>query len=208
MSLPQTREIVFVLGRTGSGKSHWARKFLSGRQRLFCFDPFAETPGVNFAYSDEQLIDQYDAVCEREDERNVRPVNFSIGSTNPDHADVLGAMAFERGHCMLSLEELSLIFPRRQALPEWCRDLTFLGRHRCCSMLLIAQRAKSIPIELRSQATRIVTFQQTERLDVDWLRDYFGERAGEIPELDDFQCLDYDARAPREARVKKYVAPA
>jgi DNA helicase HerA-like ATPase len=202
------RDIVFVLGRTGSGKSHWAKKFLASRTRLFAFDPFGALPGVSFARDDDHLIEMYDALYERETERSFRPSLFAIGSTNPEHVDVLGAMSFERSNCTLALEELSLVFPRRQPIPPWCRDLVFLGRHRGCSLVLIAQRAASVPIELRSQATRIVTFQQTEPRDVAWLGDYYGEQADRVPELDDFYCLDYDARAPREHRVKMYKAPA
>jgi hypothetical protein len=56
--------------------------------------------------------------------------------------------------------------------------------------VLTAQRAASIPIELRSQANRFVTFRQTERKDVEWCRDYVGDLFDSIPDLPKFKCID------------------
>jgi hypothetical protein len=49
----------------------------------------------------------------------------------------------------------------------------------------------SIPIDMRSQAHRVVSFYQTEKRDTDWLDDYYGELTEEIFRLPPLECLDF-----------------
>lgn len=177
------REIIIVLGKTGQGKSVWTRKFLEHNPRLFMFDPLMDTE-VNYI-SKEGLLDMYDQGLLREGK------NFRVGFYNQEDLDLLGSTAFMSKNCFLGIEECAVAFPYGNHITDqWMKECVFLGRHRKISMILTAQRAQSIPIIVRSQATRIISFCQQEGRDMNWLYDYFGSRANEISVLPKLQCLD------------------
>jgi DNA helicase HerA-like ATPase len=181
------RTITLIVGRTGSGKSTWAKQFAAGQKRLFAFDPFGSFPGVVFVKDDDILAEHDDGAFERGEQ-------FKIGSVDPDTASLLGNLAYLSADCMFLCEEASLVFPKMKPLEKWSRDLVFLGRHRSVSMLVIAQRASTIPIDLRSQAHRVVSFTQTEPDDVKALRPWFGDDAEALIDLPDLVCMDSDGR--------------
>src|SRR5207245_10947871 len=89
------------------------------------------------------------------------------------------------------LAQVTTITPKGARLDPWLSRLVFLGRHRACSLVVLAQRAASIPIDLRSQITRMVTFAQTEADDLSWLTPFFGrEVIVSLPSLEKFFCYD------------------
>lgn len=183
------REIIFVLGKTGYGKSVWARGYSANINRLLVYDPMASWPTVPFyPGADDRLFTAYDLA--REHPQNA----VKIGVYEPELVPILGNMAFVLENNLMVVEEVSTVFRNTKKLEDWARHLLFIGRHRRCSLILIAQRALSIPIDFRSQATRVVTFNQTEARDHQWLSQYFRNRTDEIGDLPPLTCLDSDAR--------------
>jgi hypothetical protein len=94
------------------------------------------------------------------------------------------------GDCLLVVEEAGFIWNKGERIPDWLREIVFLGRHKNVSLAITAQRAAYIPIDLRSQANRLVSFWQTELVDVGWLESYLNDRVNEIPTLPKYVCLD------------------
>ena len=177
------REIVIVLGRTGQGKSVWTRQFLKHKSRIFVFDPLMD---VRAKYgSQKDLLDIYDA-------GELVGGKIRLGISSPDDVELLSAISFIAGDAWLVIEEASFLFPPGGRAPEWLREPIFLGRHRRLSILITAQRPTSIPVDLRSQASRIVCFSQHERRDTQWLDSYFLDRADQISDLSMLECLDVD----------------
>lgn len=177
------REIIIVLGKTGQGKSVWSRKYIEPFKRKFVFDPLMD---MKVEYMDEAgLLFKYD-------NGDFKPgKDFSIGIYNADYLSLLGSLGFLSGNSLITIEECAIAFPYgNHSVDEWLHEIVFLGRHRRVSLLLTAQRAVSIPIIVRSQATRIISFSQQEGADMRWLQDYFGSRANFIPNLPKLRCLD------------------
>lgn len=182
------REVIIVLGRTGMGKSIWCRQFLKDKKRLFVYDPIME---INCSYlSTKQLI----TVAENDNKNSKSMKHFRIGTYQVEDVPLLTSCAYEYGNCWLSLEEASVVFNAGSRSPDWIRDAIFLGRHRNMSLLVTAQRPTSIPVDLRSQASRIVCFSQHEKNDVGWLRNYFNDQVETISTLPELTCLDSDGR--------------
>lgn len=177
------REIVIVLGKTGQGKSVWTRKYIEPFKRKFSFDPLMDIPAN---YMDESgLLHQYDNGAFEFGKE------FHIGIFNSEYLELMGSLAFLSGNVCLTVEECAIAFPYgNHSVSEWLREVVFMGRHRRVSLILTAQRAISIPIIVRSQATRIVSFAQQEGADMKWLQDYFGSKANFIPDLPKLTCLD------------------
>lgn len=176
------REVIAVLGKTGHGKSVWTRKFCASKPRLFVFDPLLDFP---CEYLDEQkLIERYD------DGYFDLGKSFQVGSGTLADLDLLGALAMLAGNSLLVVEECAIAFDKYSRLEPWIRDLVFLGRHRDCGILVTAQRAASVPIDLRSQLSRLVTFAQSEGDDLSWLKPMLGQDVKDLPLLPPLECID------------------
>lgn len=177
------RDIIIVLGKTGQGKSLWTSHYLLYKKRLLVFDPMRDLEVVYYDNTPElaAIIDYL---------HSMQAPDFNLGISNPDSLDLLGNAAFLMGDCILCIEEAAFVFPMHTRTPQWLRDIIFLGRHRGVSLIITAQRPVSIPIDLRSQASRVVSFAQHEGADVQWLRTYFGTQIYELPNLNPLECLD------------------
>jgi DNA helicase HerA-like ATPase len=180
------RDIVLVIGKTGFGKSWWSKLFAQKYARKFIYDPAMSKEYECLYSSMNEIMQKYD---EGELETDSK---FSLGVILPTEVEGMVNLSFGIGNNLLVLEELGTFFPKgMRQLPDYMMKQCFLGRHRACSMVLIAQRAISIPIDLRGQFNRIVTFQQSEDDDVSWLIGKYGrEKAESIPFLPKFTCLD------------------
>ena len=189
----QNREIVLVMGRTGMGKSIWTRSYCKNKKRIFAYDPLME---LNVNYVDRrELINLHDSGLLSSD----NPHAVRIGVTNEEDLEVLAALAFLHGDAHLVIEEAGILFPPGARAPSWMRDAVFIGRHRRLSLLITAQRPTSIPVDMRSQASRVVCFSQREQRDMGWLEEFYGEQSQDVPSLGVFECLDSDS-----AGVKRY----
>ena len=178
------REITLVMGMTGWGKSWWSKLYSQKWNRLLVFDPSMSFPDVIWGNIDdyvEQLIGE-------------EPVSeFRYGFVDPEDVAQAGGLTFATGQMMYMLEECAAVFEKGQArMPQWAKRLCFFGRHRECSITLIAQRPTYIPIDFRSQANRVVTFCQHEDADMQWLGDFFGrERMERMLTIPKFTCFDW-----------------
>lgn len=181
---PGEGEVVIIVGKRRYGKSTWLDKYLRPKKRRFVFDPFRKFPA-------EYLI--ADEIIERHENGKFRLENspsLSIGSHFLPDLDLIVAVSYLNGHSYLVIEECGVAFTKGERISEPLQEAVFLGGHQWLSLVFVAQRAASIPIELRSQATRLISFLQTEKNDVRWLEDYFGDRFEEVKTLEKFECLD------------------
>lgn len=175
------RDFLIVVGNQGHGKTVWTRQYLGGFSRRLLYDPLAMYPGFDYS-----ALDHLPAADLAANE------SFSIGSPFYEDIPILGNLAYAWGHCTLAIEECGTIFRRGELIPNWARRLIFMGRFPAVNLVLVAQRAASIPIDIRSQANRIVTFRQHEPDDLSALRSTFGlENARILPTLQRLECLDW-----------------
>lgn len=201
-------DTTIVLGVRGKGKSLWSRIKTLSAPRLFVFDPKAEYENVQWIPDDYQLVQMFDAGAFAPDK------SFRVGVSHPDFVQTLGSIAYEAGVCTLVLEEFFMLYGRGENLPDWLSEYLFLGRPRRLDAIAVSQRAANIPIALRSQATRLVSFQQTEPEDLDVLRKWIGrENAEQISTLSvgmcvdvsDGQCVCYSIKALAAERLRIHI---
>lgn len=177
------RDFILVVGAQGFGKTVWTQTYCAQRNRLLVYDPKAEYRGVDFLADPEEWVPR---VVSRELE------TFRFGTYLDEEIEMFGNAAYAAGNCTLVMEECALLFNRGEDIADWARPLVFMGREPRLNLVLVAQRAHRIPIDIRSQASRIITFSQTEPDDVRALCSRIGrEHENAIRALPPLQCLDW-----------------
>lgn len=190
---PQARDFIIVVGNQQCGKSVWSKLYCASRPRLLVFDPMASYANVDFVRHPEEWMPE---LVSR------RLSQFRFGTPWTEELPLFANAAAAAGDCTLVVEECSLCFDRGEKIPEWLQHHVFMGAHIGVDRVFIAQRAASIPIDVRSQASRIVTFRQTEPADVKAACERMGrEYMEELPSLEKLHCLDWRAE---DGRVQRY----
>jgi DNA helicase HerA-like ATPase len=116
---------------------------------------------------------------------------FRIGTDDPDNVQLIANLAYVCGDTTLVIEECAVFFKRGLPLEPWAKRIVFMGRHTRSSLIVLAQRASSVPIDIRSQALRLVTFAQQEKDDVAAICSRIGNKyRDKIRELKVLECLD------------------
>jgi hypothetical protein len=194
-SLRREREFVCVVGNQRCGKSVWSKAWSAPKKRLLVVDPVASYPNVDFQTPPEDYIP---ALAER------RLNAFRYGAYHPEEVPMFAKAAEAAGDCSLVIEECGLLFMKGERLPPFLKTLIFMGGHSHINvdLVFVAQRAVSIPLDVRSQAQRIVSFRQTDPQDVSAICERIGrEHEDALISLPKLHCLDWSAE---DGRVRPY----
>lgn len=189
------RDFIIVCGMQGFGKSAWTKTYAQPQTRLLLYDPKAEYARVDYSTPPGEWIDDVLSGARRD---------FRFGSYHADDVEMLGSTAYAAGNCTLILEECKMLFDRGEDVAHWARPLIYMGREPRVNLVLCAQRMTAIPPDIRSQASRMVSFLQT---DVDDCR-AFSQRTGEdvrddMRRLEELECIDWQAGQG----VRRYKIP-
>jgi hypothetical protein len=188
------RDFILIVGNQGCGKSVWAKSYAAAHDRLLVFDPMGSYSRVDFMTDTDEWAEEV---------ANARLNVFRYGRIMPDDLDILGNVAMGAGNCTLVIEECAIIFERGEKLADWMKRLVFMGRHQSVNLVLIAQRAAKVPIDIRSQASRLITFKQTEPNDVAAVAERVGgDVYDEIFTLPELHCIDWENGETRRYAVR------
>lgn len=188
------RQVTLILGMTGFGKTQFAKHLVEDCERLLIYDKLGTY--WNAKYKNPE--DVQDFIFSHDDDK-LANLKFRFAWHKEEAVPIFGITAFQAGNTTLLLEEMSTITNKGvRDLPKWFKEMIFLGRHQRMNIIMIAQRPASVPIDLRSQANRVICFQQVEDCDLTWLKSRFGKMADDIPNLEKFECIDrYDGKLSR-----------
>ena len=187
------------MGMTGWGKSWWTKLYSRLYPRKLVYDPSATFPCDVYRPIEDIVEDLLDPEQKHD--------SFNWGFIGQDDVPQAASVLFLVQNNMLIVEECATVFEKGLArLPDWGKRHCFYGRHRSCSIVLIAQRPTYIPIDFRSQANRVITFCQHEDADMGWLGGFFGkERMNRMLELPKFSCFDWHNGQVKEYSIKPQV---
>ncbi len=157
--------IITLLGRKGMGKTYTAWQVIEGEPRVIALDTMGEYAGrgATVTWGKEGAIR---AMLEASKKRRYR---LSLRGLDEDEMLDALEMAWELPDSLVVVEEASMIC-RASYLPRELARLVRYGRHRNISQLYIARRPSELPRDLTAQSDLIVTLQQTEPVDVKYLR--------------------------------------
>lgn len=163
------RDILVIVGKTGTGKTRWSIAEVQKRHRVIVVDPNQDDPYPGL------VLDSASDILDHVEEFPA----FRIVTPAIDELESIAEIVFTIGRTTLVLDEAqSYLSPAVNLKGEFpsIRNIIFRGRHNLSSLFTVAQRATSIHVDARSQWTRIIAFHQSEPDDVKWLEQQAGQR--------------------------------
>jgi DNA helicase HerA-like ATPase len=114
---------------------------------------------------------------------------------------------YETGNLVFAVDEIDL-FTSPNFLPRHLDRIVSLGRHRNIRFYCATRRPKEIPPLIRAQAGTVISFQQTEPLDLEWCKAVMGSDAENLPTLPQYQAFEWSDSAPAQEPVDVPERPA
>lgn len=188
--------VTVFLGLSGFGKTFLARHHLTGRPRVLIHDPNAEEAWAAGAVVCDDRAELVRLIA--------RPGPLRICWRG---ISTMGLDAFEwANRAAWAGEGFTVVwdevdrFTSTGRLPHHAYQLINAGRHRGCRIFAIARRPFRVPRDITAAAGRICAFRITSPPDIDYLRDFMGPAADQLPDLKRYVAIDWTEAG---ARVKK-----
>jgi len=156
------REIIICVGQTGMGKTVWSKNYIRTQKRVVIVDPQGEYNYQEFEKADDLISYIYHRKIFRVKCCDLREFSSLC----------FGVMLVPK--VLFVVEESQRILAPRLKIPMEFEDIIYRGRHSETSLLLIAQRATTIDIAVRSQFTQLIVFRQSEKNDLSWISSVTG----------------------------------
>lgn len=167
---------------------------MRGCPRLVIQDPLRE-------WGDSCLVvNDYDTLFDEVQRERFR-IAVQIEEDLTDQAAIIAKLvrSDDVGNCVFGQDELSLMYPNRNDVPEEVTDVMRFGRRQNVSVILITQRPVDCPILLRSQLTDLYIFRTHEPNDIKWLRAIVGKTDSERAlKLRGHQYIHFDLMEPAD----------
>lgn len=173
------RLLTQVAGISGMGKSYWVKNELIQKikeyQPVIIFDKMNEYAGagakdVPEKWNNYQSIHDFlskltsGGTLKGVHVIQCRSINdYDCGIRFFDSLGMPVALVLDEAHFIFDEKKLS-------HLADTIKNLARFGRHKGISLVLISQRIKDIPTDVRSQFTGLISFRQNEPADVDTLK--------------------------------------
>ncbi len=195
--MEKKRDVVWLTGKTGSGKSVMLRRILERSTRFIVLDTMKEYYPFPALYVHSfQELGKYLAANGSGPFRVVLdlpnaldPIEYPAGSGEfVSSCELLCRIVYEglTGAAVV-IEELGKYETRRATAP-WLYNIICLGRHKALSVYATSQRPAQIHPDFKAQVTRLICFKQHLQNDLDGLEYCIGDKkeAETLRDLDPF----------------------
>lgn len=177
------RDVILILGKTGSGKTTFARHLVRPLPRVFIVDAdFREFGALSF-----DTFPDLTAYLEKKSP----PGNFFRVSYTPYTNEY--PLVFDLSRLVapvhLVLEEADRFDDPRYCLEY--EEVIARGRHSGVSIIALSRYPYALPSMLRREATRIIAFHHHEPSDLNWFSDVMGPDTEMLPDLREHEFLDW-----------------
>lgn len=185
-------EIILVFGRRGSGKTVFCKQnLIPDMKRVIIFDPHKEYVKEGMQIVDYNLFSNvvlkmrfnpYLKICYYPEEEDIKFIFSTVCK-----------MIYELGDINFIIEEVGR-FVTALSFPISFDKLIRGSRHRNVNIIGITQRATDVPRIVRSQATKIISFQQIEPKDIKYLSEFLdNDTVEKVRQFNQFEYLEYDS---------------
>jgi len=154
--------ITLIFGKTGTGKTTLAKKLIKNESRLIAIDPLAE---FNKFHVSKNFNDAFFYL------KNHKKFKVSIRFDNDKDFDYLFKLVFLLENITILLEEAEIYISPSVKSSSFLRLVRY-GRHKNISIIGVARRTAELSRDFRSQTNKIISFKQTEDIDIKNLENF------------------------------------
>jgi len=188
-----------IVGKRGYGKSFLAKEIAADETRVAVIDNLGEYDGLRVVEGFRECVKALVEV-EKKARFGLALRTMSL-EEDLDLLELIGKMT----HLTVIVEETSR-YSSSAFLPPPLEFLTRYGRHSAINTLWLARRASEIPRDLTANSDFIVSFNQHEKRDVEYLRSFMGDMALGAMNLPPYKCIVWgpDDKMPWPVVNRKY----
>jgi len=152
------REVIIIFGKTGSGKSYFAKNLLKKYNRVIIIDS-------QFEYNDGIIFENYLDLANYYLENLPDDFKFICRFSNDNDIEYLFKFVYDAKNLLLVCEEAEIYISPDARQGNFLRLVRY-GRHSQISLLLVARRSSELSLHVRAQVTRLISFKQTDINDI------------------------------------------
>lgn len=197
---------IFILGRSGCGKSFLGKSIQQKFDRLVVVDSLHEYNGGDFDFVVDSAKSFMRALLDLEKQKSFKILfRFSIywnDETKEGEFDRLCEIIYHFGNTCLVIEEIHL-YSSPQFLPLWLKNIALMGRHQNISLICTSQRAGETNKTLLSMSTFIYCGQIIDLNDQKYISTFIGKDARALSELEDRTFIEYSSDDPKNPKIVK-----
>lgn len=159
-------EHVFIAGKTGSGKTYFAKKYLTNYESVFCLDTKGTLVWNEVKPDDIQVITRVRELASVTKQKVIyRPVFEEL---EHDYYNAFFRYCYERRNCIVWIDEVMSIATHSR-IPDYYKGILTRGRELNVTAWSLTQRPAGIPILVMSESNHFIVFdlnmpQDRERL--------------------------------------------
>ena len=155
------RKIILIFGRTGSGKTYFAKRLISGLDRVIVIDKMFEyDDGIVF----NNINDMIDYILMYKPDK----FKFICRFESDVEIELLFKLCWYLKNLVLVVEESELYISPYTKQSEFLRLVRY-GRHKSISIIAIARRVVELSNDVKANADKIITFKQILTKDLEYL---------------------------------------
>lgn len=197
----KTSEHVFIAGRTGSGKTFLARKYLSGYKNVVCLDTKGTTNWPEVEKKELTVVKNLVDLSMVETPKIIyRPVWEEL---NDDYYNEFFRWVYRRRNTIVWIDEVMSICPNPHKIPSYYKAVLTRGRELNTAAWSLTQRPSGIPAITVSESTHIMVFDLNMPQDREKMADISGcEEFEEKPGKYNFWYFNTTGEKATLARLK------
>lgn len=195
---------IFILGRSGCGKSFLGKSIQDQFDRLVVIDSLYEYSGSDFDFVVDSYQSFLNALVHLEKEKNFKILfrfNLAMGNSEREILfDRACECIYQLGDVCLVIEEVHL-YSSPQFLPHWFKNIALMGRHQNIGLICTSQRAGETNKTLLSMSTYVYCGQIIDLNDQKYIANFIGKEARALSELQDRTFIEYSSADPKSCKI-------
>lgn len=183
----QSNQRLLIVGMTGWGKSHYAKKAIYPKlSRVFFHDPKRQHNDLRgtLVHNIDELNRAWGA--------KLTKIVYQPTLIDVEDFNTVCHMIYDRGNTVLIVDEAAF-YTGANNIPYWYETLIKMGRSRNCGVVSLSQQPTYIKGVLISESDWLVAFRLELKSDREKIAGKVGNEAYKTGELPKFHYLEYHA---------------
>lgn len=156
------RKIILIFGRTGSGKTYLAKRFIHKLDRVIIIDKM-------FEYNEGQIFYSFPELAEFILKNKPENFKFVCRFENDDDIENLFKLCWYLKNLTLVVEESEMYISPYTKQSEFLKLIRY-GRHKAISIIAIARRVVELSNDVKANADTIISYKQILSKDIQYLK--------------------------------------